>query len=38
MGVYIQNIGREEERIRLVKRDPDNLLVSWIPVEISRSR
>ena len=22
--------GGEEERIRLVKRDPDNLLVSWI--------
>jgi hypothetical protein len=23
--------GGEEERIRLVTRDPDNLLVSWIP-------
>jgi hypothetical protein len=23
--------GGEEERIRLVNRDPDNLLVSWIP-------
>ena len=25
--------GGEEERIRLVNRDPDNLLVSWIPGE-----
>jgi len=23
--------GREEKRVKLVKRDPDNLLVSWIP-------
>ena len=23
--------GGEEERIRLVNRDPDNLFVSWIP-------
>lgn len=23
--------GAEEKRIRLVNRDPDNLIVSWIP-------
>jgi hypothetical protein len=23
--------GGEDERIKLVKRDPDNLLISWIP-------
>jgi len=31
MAVYIQNIRGKEERVRLVNRDPDNLLVSWIP-------
>ena len=30
MGVHIQISGEEEERIKLVNRDPDNLLVSWI--------
>jgi hypothetical protein len=23
--------GAEEQRVRLVNRDPDNLLVSWLP-------
>jgi hypothetical protein len=23
--------GEEEQRVRLVNRDPDNLLVSWLP-------
>jgi hypothetical protein len=26
--------GGEEKRVKLVKRDPDNLLVSWIPDRI----
>ena len=33
MGVHIQISGEEEKRVRLVNRDPDNLLVSWISGE-----
>ena len=31
MGVTYKTAGADEEYIRLVNRDPDNLLVSWIP-------
>ena len=28
---FTYKIVNEEKRVKLVKRDPDNLLVSWIP-------
>ena len=32
MGVYIQNSnGEERKRVKVVNRDPDNLLVQWVP-------
>jgi hypothetical protein len=32
MGVYIQIVsGEENERVKVVNKDPYNLLLSWIP-------
>jgi hypothetical protein len=30
MGAYIQNSREENERVKVVNKDPHNLLLSWI--------
>jgi hypothetical protein len=36
-GFTYKIVGADEKRVRLVKRDPDNLLVSWIPGQVTMS-
>jgi hypothetical protein len=30
MGIYIRMVNEEKERVRVVNKNPDNLLVSWV--------